>query len=76
MRDEIAKDIANLIGKAKAIREFISELTMESRLHLHSTGNMLFYLDHFGVHHIPCYKQSLQEFKSLQGNFSRAYHIY
>jgi hypothetical protein len=59
--------LINLLGEAKGIRDFITNEAALCHSHFTSTSNLMFYLDHFGIHHIPCTKMSLAEFKSLKG---------
>lgn len=69
----------SMILENMSIRKFskldLIFLTLVSLVHVITlnTANFLgtkvcVFLDHFGVHYIPCYKQSLNEFKSLDGH--------
>lgn len=56
------------IKDQKDIREDIEKRILEAKLNLTSQHTLIIIMDHFGTHYIPALKQSLNEFKSLEGH--------
>lgn len=53
---------------AMDIRNFIEGEIQRSKLRLTQSDTLIIVMDHFGIHYIPAYKQSLAEFKCMDGH--------
>jgi hypothetical protein len=56
------------IADAMDIRSWIDLAIAGARLKLTESKTLILVLDHMGIHYIPAFKQSLDEFKSLDGH--------
>jgi hypothetical protein len=56
------------MANAQDIRNYIENEINCAKLRLSTTSSLVIVMDHFGVHYIPCFKQSLDEFRSLEGH--------
>lgn len=52
----------------KNIRDYVEKQIQEAKLQYIYPNALVIIMDHFGTHYIPVYKQSLSEFKSLDGH--------
>lgn len=56
------------IKDAKEIREYVETQIQSAKLRITEQRSLVMIMDHFGTHFIPASKQSLSEFKSLEGH--------